>query len=103
MAVNAFWLITVLIQLSAVISGVILITFITRTVAGAIAISSMYVLICCNILRNYTDAKLFTMSPFCFVQNNDSRNLVYAAVNALVTMAVFLIITVFTFNKAEVK
>ena len=100
---NALWLITVLIQLSAVISGVILITFTARTVAGAIAISSMYVLICCNILRNYTDAKLFTMSPFCFVQNNDSRNLVYAAVNALVTMAVFLIITVFTFNKAEVK
>ena len=100
---NALWLITVLIQLSAVISGVILITFTTRTVGGAIAISSMYVLICCNILRNYTDAKIFTMSPFCFVQNNDSRNLAYAAVNALVTMAVFLIITVFTFNKADVK
>ena len=100
---NALWLITVLIQLSAVISGVILITFTARTVGGAIAISSMYVLICCNILRNYTDAKIFTMSPFCFVQNNDSGNLAYAAVNALVTMAVFLIIAIFTFNKAEVK
>ena len=100
---NAFWLITVLIQLSAVISGVILITFITKTVAGAIAISSMYVLICCNILRNYTDAKIFTMSPFCFVQNSDSKNLAFAAVTALVTMVVFLMITVFTFNKADVK
>lgn len=102
-AESAFWLITVLIQLSAVISGVILITFTTKTVAGAIAISSMYVLLCCNILRNYTDAKIFTMSPFCFVQNSDSKNLVFAAVNALVTMAVFLMIAVFTFNKAEVK
>ena len=102
-AENAFWLITVLIQLSAVISGVILITFITRTVAGAIAISSMYVLICCNILRNYTDAKIFTMSPFCFVQNSDLKNLAFAAVGALVTMVVFLMITVFTFNKADVK
>ena len=100
---NAFWLITVLIQLSAVISGVVLITFITRTVAGAIAISSMYVLICCNILRNYTEAKIFTMSPFCFVLNSDSKNLTFAAVIALVTMAVFLMIAVFSFNKAEIK
>ena len=100
---NALWLITVLIQLSAVISGVMLITFITRTVAGAIAISSMYVLICCNILRNYTDAKIFTMSPFCFVQNSDLKNLAFAAVSALVTMVVFLMIAVFTFNKAEIK
>lgn len=102
-AESAFWLITVLLQLSAVISGVVLVTFITRTVAGAIAISSMYVLICCNILRNYTDAKIFTMSPFCFVQNSDSKNLAFAAVNALVTMALFLTIAVFAFNKAEIK
>ena len=100
---NAFWLITVLIQLSAVISGVILITFITRTVAGAIAISSMYVLICCNILRNYTDAKIFTMSPFCFVQDNNMENLFYTAIVAFVTLIIFSAAATVIFNRSDVK
>lgn len=100
---NALWLITVWIQLSAVISGVVLITFITRTVAGAIAISSMYVLLCCNILRNYTGAKLFTMSPFCFAQDNSTENLFYTAIVALVTLIIFSATATVIFNKSDVK
>ena len=102
-AENAFWLITVLIQLSAVISGVMLITFITRTVAGAIAISSMYVLICCNILRNYTDAKVFTMSPFCFAQDNNTENLFFTAIVAFATLIIFSATATVIFNRSDVK
>lgn len=102
-AENAFWLITVLIQLSAVISGVMLITFITRTVTGAIAISSMYVLICCNILRNYTDAKIFTMSPFCFAQDNNTENLFFTAIVAIVILIIFSAAATAIFNKVDVK
>lgn len=102
-AENAFWLITVLIQLSAVISGVMLITFITRTVAGAIAISSMYVLICCNILRNYTNAKIFTMSPFCFAQDNNVENLFFTAIVAFVVLIIFSATTTVIFNRSDVK
>lgn len=102
-AENAFWLITVLIQLSAVISGIMLITFITRTVAGAIAISSMYVLICCNILRNYTDAKIFTMSPFCFAQDNNTENLFFTAIVAFVTLIIFSAAATVIFNRSDVK
>ena len=100
---NAFWLITVLIQLSAVISGVMLITFITRTVAGAIAISSMYVLIGCNILRNYTDAKIFTMSPFCFAQDNNMEYLFFTAIVAFVTLIIFSATATVIFNRSDVK
>lgn len=100
---NAFWLITVLIQLSAIISGSLLITFITRTVAGAIAISSMYVLICCNILRNYTDAKIFTMSPFCFAQDNNTENLFFTAIVAFVTLIIFTVTATVIFNRSDVK
>lgn len=102
-AENAFWLITVLIQLSAVISGVMLITFSTRTVAGAIAISSMYVLICCNILRNYTDAKIFTMSPFCFAQDNNTENLLFTAIVAFVTLIIFSATATVIFHKSDIK
>ena len=102
-AENAFWLITVLIQLSAVISGVMLITFITRTAAGAIAISSMYVLICCNILRNFVDAKIFTMSPFCFAQDNNTENLFFTAIVAFVTLIIFSAAAAVIFNRSDVK
>ena len=100
---NVFWLITVLIQLSAVLSGVVLITFITRTVAGAIAISSMYVLLCCNILRNYTGAKLFILSPFCFARDNSTENLLYTAIVALVTLIIFSATTAVIFSRSDVK
>lgn len=100
---NAFWLITVLIQLSAVISGSLLITFVARTVAGAIAISSMYVLICCNILRNYTNAKIFAMSPFCFAQDNNTENLFFTAIVALVTLIIFSATVAVIFNRSDVK
>lgn len=102
-AENAFWLITVLVQLSAVISGVMLITFITRTVAGAIAISSMYVLIGCNLLRNYTDAKIFTMSPFCFAQDNNTENLFFTAIVAFVTLIIFSATATVIFHRSDVK
>ena len=100
---NALWLLTVLIQLTAIISGVILISFTTKKMSESIALSTICAAICCNILRNYTDAKLFTMSPFCFALDYNTENLSLSGVNALVTMLVFLTITVFTFRKAEIK
>ncbi|MCH5251252.1 MAG: ABC transporter permease [Lachnospiraceae bacterium] len=100
---NALWLITVWIQMSAVISGVVLITFITRTVAGSIAISSMYVLLCCNILRNYTYVKVFTMSPFCFARDNNMENLFFEAIVAFVTLILFSATATVIFNRSDVK
>ena len=100
---NAFWLLTILIQLSAVTSGVVLISFIAKKVAEAVALSALYTFVCCNILRNFISAKIYTLSCFSFVQNNNSENLVSAIVSALVTMIVFLVIGTIIFNKAEVK
>lgn len=100
---NALWLLTVLIQLTAIISGVILITFATKKMSESIALSTICAAICCNILRNYIDAKLFTMSPFCFALDNNAENLALSGVNALVAMVVFLTIAIFTFRKAEIK
>ena len=102
-AENALWMITVWVQLSAVISGVVLITFLTRTVAGAIAISSMYVLVCCNILRNFVNAKIFTMSPFCFAQDPNADNLFFTAVASLVTLIIFSATAAVIFHRADVK
>lgn len=100
---NALWLLTVLIQLVAITSGVVLISFTAKKVSEAIVLSALYSLICCNILRNFVSAKIYTMSCFYFVRNSNSENLVYAMTSALVTMIVFLGAAAITFNKAEVK
>lgn len=100
---NALWLLAVLIQLAAVISGVVLISFLAKKVSEAITLSVMYAFIGCNILRNFTSARIFTLSCFCFVLDNNTENLVFAAISALVTMVIFLAIAVFAFNKADIK
>ncbi|MDE6567765.1 MAG: ABC transporter permease [Lachnospiraceae bacterium] len=100
---NALWLLIVLIQLVAVISGVVLLSFLAKRLSEAIVLSTMYSFICCNILRNFMSSKIFTLSCFCFVQSSSTENLVYATISALVTMFIFLTIAIFSFNKAEVK
>lgn len=101
---NALWLLIVLIQLVAVISGVVLLSFWAKRLSEAIVLSTIYSFVCCNVLRNYLmSSKIFTLSCFCFVQSRTTENLVYATISALVTMFIFLTIAIFSFNKAEVK
>lgn len=101
---NALWFLIVLIQLVAVISGVVLLSFWAKRLSEAIVLSTIYSFVCCNVLRNYLmSSKIFTLSCFCFVQSRTTENLVYATISALVTMFIFLTIAIFSFNKAEVK
>lgn len=100
---NVLWLLTVLIQLMAVISGVVLFSFIAKKVSEAIVLSTLYTFICCNVLRNFLDASFFTRSCFCFVQDNSKGSLAFSTISALVTMIIFLAVAVFTFNKAEIE
>lgn len=100
---NVLWLLTVLIQLSAATSGVVLISFMAKRVSEAVALSALYTFIFCNILRNFVHTKIYTLSCFCFVQNNSSENMLFAAISAFITMIVFLAIAAITFNRAEIK
>ena len=100
---NVLWLLTVLIQLVAVASGVVLISFIAKKVSEAITLSAMYAFILCNVLRNFISAGIFTRSCFYFVQNRSLENLAFAAITALAIMMLFLTVGVVTFEKAEIK
>ena len=102
-AENVLWLLTVLIQLVAIISGVVLISFMVKKESSAIALSTLYAFTCCNILRNFISARIFTVSCFCFVRNNSTENLILATISAFVIMMIFLTAAVFSFNKAEIK
>lgn len=100
---NALWLLTALIQLIAVLSGVVLISFTTRRAPEAIILSAIYAFTGCNILRIFVDSRIFTRSCFYFVQDNSMENLAYAVISAVVTMVIFLTIAVISFSKADIK
>lgn len=100
---NVCWLLTVLLQLIAVTSGVVLISFMTKKVSEAIAVSALYTVICCNILRNFISPQIYSLSCFCFVRNSSPEDLAFASISAFGTIIVFLTIAAGTFNKAEVR
>lgn len=100
---NFLWLLTVLLQLAAIISGVVLISFLVKKMSEAIALSALYAAVCCNVLRNFFSTGIFTLSCFCFARDSDLRTLAATAVSAGITLLVFLSIAVFAFRKAEIK
>lgn len=100
---NLLWLLVVLIQLTAVVSGVVLISFVAKKASEAVALSTLYAFLCCNILRNYIDSKTFQFFCFCFVQENDAEHLVIATISAVLTGGIFLVIAKRIFQKAEIR
>lgn len=100
---NFLWLITVWLQLSAVMSGVVLISFIAGKMSEAVTLTVLYSFVCCNVLRNFLRDGIFIRSCFYFVDNNNMENLAFAAVSAGVTMAVFLTLGALAFHRAEIK
>lgn len=100
---NAAWLMTVILQIIAIESGIVMICFAAKKTAGAIAISVIYTFVCCNVLRNFVSGRIFAFSCFCFAQNRNGAVLIPCAVSALVSAAVFMMIAVFLFQKAELK
>lgn len=100
---NAMWLITVILQLMAIESGTVMICFAARKPTGAISISVIYTFAFCNVLRNFTDSRVFTLSCFCFARNSDAGDLMACAVNALIVLTIFTVSAVLVFGKADVK
>lgn len=96
---NALWLLTVLLQLAAIICGVVLISFMVKKASEATVLSALYTVICCNILRNF----ISPTACFYFVEDNTPENIGSAIVSALITMILFLAIAAVNFHKAEVK
>lgn len=100
---NAVWMTTVMLQLIAIESVIILICFAVKKPAGAVSISVIYTFIFCNILRNFVSSKIFTLSCFCFAQNPNAVSLASCAVSSLVTATIFITASALIFHSAEVK
>ncbi len=96
---NAAWLGIVLVQLMAVQSFTVLITFVTKKVMPAITLSVCFTAVTCNTLRNFMTSKIFTNSCFFFVESPQLVPLIVA----IITLIVVIILTYLLFRKAEIK
>lgn len=96
---NALWLLTVLLQLVAILCGVVMISFLAKKASEATVLSALYTVICCNILRNF----ISPTACFYFVEDNTPENIGSAIVSAIIAMIVFLATAAVAFHKAEVK
>lgn len=100
---DVYWCITVMLQLIAMQSIVVLITFICAKAAASIAVSVCFIFLMCNILRNFLEIKVYTMSCFCLVRNNSYEMMIPSGVVAIATIFVSVMITWLIFRRKEIK
>lgn len=100
---DIFWFITVMLQIIAVQSIIILITFIVAKSAVAIATSVCFTFVTCNILRNFFEGKWFIWSCFCFAQDNTKETLLPTSICAIFTIIIAIISTYLIFRRKEIK
>ena len=100
---DLYWCITVMLQLIAMQSIIVLITFLCAKAAAAIAVSVVFMFFMCNILRNFLNVKVYTMSCFCLAPNHSSETLIGSGIAAIATVVVVIMVTWLVFRKKEIK
>lgn len=100
---DVFWCITVILQIFAMQSFIVFVTFLFRKASVAISVSVCFSFITCNILRNFLEGKLFELSCFYFAQDVSGKNLLYTSIFAAAVFCIMTAITYFIFNKADIK
>lgn len=99
---NLLWCVTVMLQLIGLQSVITLITFICSKASAAIAASVSFVVISCNVLRNFLGGTFFEKTVFCFAKNNASETLISASVIAVITLVVSIALTYLVFRRKEI-
>ena len=100
---DILWLVTVLMQVAAVQSIIQWIAFLCRNAAVGIAASILFTFMTCNVLRNFLESRIFTISVFCFVRESSYETLIPALMIAIVVIFGMLFLTYQTFRKAELR
>lgn len=100
---DLFWCITIMLQLMALQSIVLFISFICANAPAAIAISVSIMVIACNVLRNFLKGTFFTKSVFYFAPNNTKETLLPTSAVAVMTLVIIMVSTYIVFRKKEIK
>lgn len=100
---DALWAAVIVLQLIALQSIVIFISFACAKASAAIAVSVCFVFFTCNILRNFLHGAIFMSSVFCLAQDNTYETLFPAGIVAAFTWFVTIALTYLVFRKKEIK
>jgi hypothetical protein rflaF_03632 len=100
---NLGWLSVVMLQICANICIVMFIVFALKKVTSGIAVTVIFAIVSCNVLRNFISDSVFRLTPFSLAQTGDSRTLALSAAVAAVVITVSLTATHLVFRKAEIK
>lgn len=98
-----FWCITILLQLMALQSIILFISFLCANAPAAIAISVSFMVIACNVLRNFLFGTVFTKTVFYFAPDNTKETLLPTSVVAVMTLVIIMVLTYIVFRKKEIK
>ena len=100
---NLVWLLTVMLQICANICIVMLIVFALKKVTSGIAVTVIFTIVSCNVLRNFISDSVFRLTPFSLAQTYDSKTLALSAAVAATVIVGSLIATHLVFRRAEIK
>lgn len=100
---DIFWCLTIVLQVVALQSIITMITFICGKATSAIAASVCFIIVTCNVLRNFLYDTFFEKTVFCFAKNNESETLIASSVVAVITLVVVIALTYLVFKKKEIK
>jgi len=96
------WGVVVLLQIFALQSIFVLITFVFHNVFAAITASTIVEVIMCNIMRNFVSADIYKYSCFHLADSTDATNLMGCGIAAVITIVVVVTITCVIFNKKDI-
>ena len=100
---DLYWCIVVMLQLIAMQSIIVFITFLCAKAAASIAASVCVIFFMCNIARTFVETKVYTLSCFSLAGNHSCETLIPTGIAAIVTIVVVVSITWLIFRKREVK
>ena len=100
---DLFWGITILLQLMALQSIILFLSFLCASAPAAIAISVSFMVIACNVLRNFLEGTFFTKTVFYFATNNTKETLLPTSAVAVMTLVIIMVSTYIVFRKKEIK
>lgn len=100
---NLGWLLVVMLQICANICIVMFIVFALKKVTSGIAVTVIFAIVSCNVLRNFISESVFRLTPFSLAQTSDSQTLALSAAVATVMIAVSVLATHLVFRRAEIK
>ena len=100
---DVLWCITVMLQLMGLQSVFTMITFICAAAPTAIAATTCFAFIACNILRSFLNETFFTKTVFCLARDNSPETLLPAALVAVLTLIGSTALTYLIFRRREIK